>query len=68
MFERSDAHKVAKPELLNPAEKYPRLSRPLGTGPQWGLPRDDFVSGRTPLGIVRQGRTKVVLFNCIAEH
>jgi hypothetical protein len=37
MFERSDARKVARPALLNPAEKYPRLSRPLGTGPQWGF-------------------------------
>jgi hypothetical protein len=37
MFERSDARKVAKPVLLNPAEKYPQLSRPLGTGPQWGF-------------------------------
>jgi hypothetical protein len=28
---------VVKPALLNPAEKYPQLSRPLGTGPQWGF-------------------------------
>ncbi len=37
MFERTDACEVAKPALLNPAEKYPQLSRPLGTGPQWGF-------------------------------
>ena len=37
MFEPSDARKVAKPASLNPAEKYPQLSRPLGTGPQWGF-------------------------------
>jgi hypothetical protein len=28
---------VVKPALLNPAEKYPQLSRPLGTEPQWGF-------------------------------
>jgi hypothetical protein len=37
MFERSDARQVVKPALLNSAEKYPRLSRPLGRGPQWGF-------------------------------
>jgi hypothetical protein len=34
---RSDARKVAKLALLSSAEKYPKLSRPLGTGPQWGF-------------------------------